>query len=510
MSQPVVGRKPAADEQPALGQPPATAQLRAGRPLALLDEQDLGWVDALVDVVVRHAGEAWRVALDEIEAGAWMAARARADRGGTSERPHVGDHTTRADGVVSDDHIARADRRLSERPHAGDSHAGNEPARPRADDESVRAHVGMAGPAPITRRSGTTPAREPTPRRINAAVAALRRLLGGRAYHASLARKARALVLGVPALDADARAARLAAAGVVLGLPSREIEQVLWADLPSERPIELRQGRPPAAEVAAHANVGLVQRSLRRAHAVELRVRGDAGPLVRAVAARGLIAVTSIAADGATVFEIAGPLALCHRTSVYGRALGGLVPLLGGCDDFEMQIRAEARGQLYELAVAAPALLPALPAPRPWKLVERLARDLEKRGFQVERAPAPLASPHGIVCPDLRVEFPAPPGEAVAPPLPGEACGAATADATRAREVVDVRSVWLEIVGFWTPEYLARKVARYAAAGIRDVVLCIDGERACDDDDPPAGACVVRFTRRIDADALAQLLGMGG
>jgi len=387
----------------------------------LLDEQDLGWVDALVDVVVRHAGEPWRAALDEIEAGAWMLGRARMQTG-VPERPHVADHATR----------------------------------------------------------------EPTPRRINAVVAAMRRLLGGRAVHASLARKARELVLGVPALDADARAARLAAAGVILGLASRDVEQVLWADLPNERPIELRQGRPPAAEVAAHANVGLAQRSLARAHAVELRVRGDAGPLMRAVAARGLIAATSLAPDGATVFAIAGPLALCHRTSVYGRALGGLVPLRGGCDDFEMQIRAEARGQLYELVVAAPALLPALPAPRPWKLVERLARDLEKRGFSLERAPAPIASPHGIVCPDLRVEVAAPSG------LAG-----------------DARSVWLEVVGFWTPEYLARKVARYAAAGIRDVVLCVDSERACDDDDPPAGACVVRFARRIDAGALAQLLGAG-
>jgi hypothetical protein len=307
-------------------------------------------------------------------------------------------------------------------------------------------------------------------------VAAIRRLLGGRAYQASLARRARVLVLGVPALDADARAARLAAAAVALQLAAHEVEQVLWADLPSERPIELLQGRPSAASVAAHANVGLVQRSLARAHAVELRIRGDAGPLMRAVAARGLIATTSIAADGATVFEIAGPLALCHRTSVYGRALGGLVPLLGGCEDFEMQIRAEARGQTYELVVAAPALLPALPPPRPWKLVERLARDLEKRGFAVTRTPPPIASAHGIVCPELRVE---------------------------ARG----RGVWLEIVGFWTPEFLARKVARYAAAGIRDVVLCVDGARACDDDDPPPGACVVRFERRIDADALAQLLG---
>jgi predicted nuclease of restriction endonuclease-like RecB superfamily len=361
------------------------------------------------------------------------------------------------------DHVTRLD--LSQRPHVGDHVTRDDaPERPHVRDHVTRA---------------------PTPRRITAAVAAMRRLLGGRAYHASLARKARALVLGVPALDGDARAGRLAAAGVILGLSSREIEQVLWADLPSERPIELVHGRPRAAEVAAHANVGLVQRALRRAHAVELRIRGDAGPVMRAIAARGLIAVTSVAADGATVFEIAGPLALCHRTSVYGRALGGLVPLLGGCDDFEMQIRAEAAGQLYELAVAAPALLPASPPPRPWKLVEQLARDLEKRGFAVARAPAPIASPHGLVGPDLRVDLAADRGDARG------------------------RAVWLEVVGFWTPEYLARKLARYAAAGVRDVVLCVDGDRACDDDDPPPGACVVRFTRRIDAGALAQLLGGG-
>jgi hypothetical protein len=58
---------------------------------------------------------------------------------------------------------------------------------------------------------------------------------------------------------------------------------------------------------------------------------------------------------------------------------------------------------------------------------------------------------------------------------------------------------------------LARKVARYRAAGMRDVILCVDVTRACDDtdgtDDPPPGACVVRFERRIAAGALVQLMG---
>jgi len=70
------------------------------------------------------------------------------------------------------------------------------------------------------------------------------------------------------------------------------------------------------------------------------------------------------------------------------------------------------------------------------------------------------------------------------------------------------RIIWVEIVGFWTPEYLARKLARYRAVGAGDVVLCVDASRACDDDDPPAGACVVRFQRRVHAGALLQLLGV--
>ena len=364
------------------------------RALPLLIDDDLPWVSALTDVVVRGAGQPWRLALDEIEAGAWM-----------------------------------PDARVI-------------PAR-----------------------------------RLAAAVNALRRMVDARSYRASLARRARELVLGAPARTDDVRDGRLAAAAMILGVSSRELDHLLWADLPRERPIELRTGRPAELEVAAHANVALVQRALRRAHSIELRVRGDAGPLLRAAAARGLIATTSLA-HGETILEIVGPLALCHGTTVYGRALGTLVPLLGSCEGFELVLRAEARGQRYELAVRSPALLPVGPPPRPWRVIDELARALERRGLTVDRAPAPLASGQALVCPDLRIRHGA-------------------------------RAFAVEVIGFWTPEYLARKLARYAAVGVTDVVLCVDATRACDDDDPPPGAWIVRFERRIDAGALAQLLGLG-
>lgn len=382
------------------------AAARTARPLALLGADDMPWLGALTDTVVRHAGQPWRLALEAIETGTWM----------------------------------------------------------------------TDAPAP----------REVPTRRVNAAVAALRRMLAGRAYNIALARKARSLVLGLPALTAEAREARVACAAVVLDLTPRELEQVLWADLPRERPIELPTGRPDELRVAAAANVGLVQRALRRAHAIELGIRGDAGPVLRGAAARGLLVTagereTTATEPGATriretVLDIVGPLALCHGTTVYGRALGTLVPLLGACDDFTLTIRAEARGQAYELSLASPALLPAGPAARPWAVVEQLARDLERLGIAVVRSPAAIASGGALVCPDLGVE-------------------------------VGGRVVWIEIVGFWTPEYLARKIARYRAAGAGEVVLCVDSTRACDDDDPPAGASLVRFERRIHAGALAQLLG---
>ena len=56
----------------------------------------------------------------------------------------------------------------------------------------------------------------------------------------------------------------------------------------------------------------------------------------------------------------------------------------------------------------------------------------------------------------------------------------------------------LEIVGFWTREYLADKLRRLRAAGIERIILCIDQERCCSDEELPPHACVVRYRGRVD------------
>ena len=59
----------------------------------------------------------------------------------------------------------------------------------------------------------------------------------------------------------------------------------------------------------------------------------------------------------------------------------------------------------------------------------------------------------------------------------------------------------MEILGFWTADYLARKLALLREAGLPNLILCVDetrGDDALPDEGLPPGARVVRFRRRID------------
>jgi predicted nuclease of restriction endonuclease-like RecB superfamily len=313
--------------------------------------------------------------------------------------------------------------------------------------------------------------------RLSAVTVALRRAGGSRSRHAAIARQARGLALGAPVFDAGERRARLAAAAVCLGIAAHELDAALWADLPGERAIELPDGRPQELAIAAAANVQLVQRALRRAQAVRVRMwptGGEAnadGSLLRAALSRGLLVTASRGPDRETVLDIVGPLALFHRTSVYARVLGQLVPLLASCDRFELVLECETGSAAYRAKLASPVLLPLVPVARASHLAEKLERDLARLApdLQIDIAHPVLAGTQ-LLCPDL---------------------------------VIDGRW-YVELVGFWTREHLVRKLERYREAGITDVILCIDETRACADDDLPAG--VVGFTRRVSAARVLELV----
>jgi uncharacterized protein len=313
---------------------------------------------------------------------------------------------------------------------------------------------------------------EPTSqRRFTAVVGAIQRILGGRERNTKIAQRTRSLVLGHPALTSDERQARIDHAALVLGMSARQIETLLWVDLPRERPVELPAGRPEELEVAAFANVALIQRALRRAQSVSLAIDGDPGPIVRAASLRGLIVSPHANGDGC-VLDIVGPLALCHKTSVYGRALGELVPYLADLRSWSLEIRVELPLARYSLHASSPVLLPApsarmMATPAPVMRLVRGVRRLEPT-LNVEAAPLVVRRGAIMVWPDL---------------------------------VIDTgwRRTYVELVGFWTRDYLERKLAAYRALDL-DVVLCVDNARAGTGEAPPPD--VLSFTKVAKADVL--------
>lgn len=326
------------------------------------------------------------------------------------------------------------------------------------------------------------------PAQVAAIVGALRRVTDRRAAHGGLARAVRGRVLGAPALDRDERDGRIAATAAALRITPADVEALLWADLALERPVALPDGRPAAPALAALANLDRIQRAVRRAHELELRIWEHGDQLARACARDGLLAQVSRAPDGATVLEIAGPLSLSHDAAPYGRALAALVPRLAAHARFRLELRTRVGDGAREhtILVEPPVRLPP-PPPRPRRRtgpIEHLAAELAAAGCALEHEPAPIPSGDQLLLPDLAI-----------------AAGAGRAPA------------WIELVGSPTDEHLARKLARYeaaaAAAGAppqarRRIVLCVDAARCprVARGGHASAPAILPFRRRIDAAAL--------
>ncbi|HUS30428.1 MAG TPA: DUF790 family protein [Kofleriaceae bacterium] len=346
-------------------------------------------------------------------------------------------------------------------------------------------------------------------KRVAAVLGAIQRVLG-RSTKADLARTCRALVLGRPALEPAERLDRIAAAARSLDISVATVEQLLWIDLPRERPVELPFGRPDELEIAAFANMQLIEKTLRRAQTAQLRIRGDAGPFLRGAARCGLLTtarpepvappvpvappedrtttredidhlhgaieqakpvrVEPVRVEPVTLIDIVGPLALFHRTAVYGRALSALVPLLAEVSAFELVVMSTGFKGEYAVELGSPALLPRTSAALhgPSKQAARLARELRELlpDRRITIAPPAVVADGAYLCPDLLV---------------GE--------------------TYVELVGFWTAEHLARKRGAYEAAGLR-VALCADELRGCAGEELPPD--VIGYTKYVDADVVAR------
>jgi hypothetical protein len=268
-----------------------------------------------------------------------------------------------------------------------------------------------------------------------------------------------------------------------LGVTADELQDSLFADLPGERLIAPLPSLSPA-ELALRTNLALVQALLSCATSVRIEAEGNSRALVRHAKLRGLICtVARRSGAGDAVLDLSGPFALFRHTRLYGRALGELVPLLPWCRRFHMLGNCVLEGQ--RLALELRPGDPIFPAVEPRRydsrLEEHFARDFRRLApeWDVVREPEPVPVGSTLIFPDFALQH-----------------------------RTDTARRWLlEIVGFWTPDYVANKLALYRRARLTNLILCIDEDRNCAEADLPSAALVVRFRRRVDAAAVLRCVG---
>ena len=313
----------------------------------------------------------------------------------------------------------------------------------------------------------------------------LARLWGKRRPATIPPRKARAAVFVEAARFDKGRDEVLTLVAASLGVTARELQEALFADLPGERLVAAPARPLSAGELALRTNLAIAQAFLFRSMAVAIEMEGNARAVVRHAKLRGLIC-TIIPRDGTrhALLEISGPYALFRQTLLYGRALGELLPLLAWCRRF--RLRAECIVRRRRLTLQLGSGDPIFPGnePRAYdsKLEERFAIDFRRiaRDWDVIREPEPIQAGDVLLFPDFALQHRS-----------------------------DNRRWLLEILGFWTPDYIARKLALLRTANLPNLILCIDETRNCAAAELPPSTRVVPFRRRIEAATVLDLIEGG-
>ena len=285
--------------------------------------------------------------------------------------------------------------------------------------------------------------------------------------------KAREVVFCARAAQPEAtRSAALQVASSTLGVDLASIERSLFADLPGEKLVCAPAVIQSPNDIALRTNQLIIRSLLFHARRVRIKAEGALRPLVRQAKLRGLIC--TVTKGDMPILDLSGPFTVFRHTLLYGRALGELVQFLPYCARFNLRANCVLRGQeaILDVETGDPIFPAQAPKPYDSKLEERFAKDLRKAApdWDLVREPEPISVAGTIIFPDFLLRH----------------------------RLCPERSFLIEIMGFWSADYVARKLALLRQANLANLILCIDVERVCGEGELPADARVVRFRRRID------------
>ena len=372
--------------------------------------------------------------------------------------------------------------------------------------EEYERHVGLPRRVLDERLAGPLPAHLPR-RRSRAVLAVLDKLLPAVPDRRAEARALRRFVFTQAAQlrgsDPNWRGQVLGRACRRFGLSRAQVQEALYGDVPPNRRLAEPEQRPTVEEVVARANMLVAQSLLMRSHVLSVSLDSQVEAVVRTAKLLRLLCVVregpSGAGQGSTSrpaeargpsgahplrgglrLELSGPLSLFRQTLRYGRALASLLPVVVAAPRWSVEALCEIHGRRYRYRVGHwESVLSPTSLPRRFdsKLEERFLRDFQKLApdWDVLREPRALRAGGQLIFPDFGL---VPPGRPES-------------------------MVLVELVGYWTPGYLHRKLAALRALRRQPFVVCVDESLAVGQD-WPEGLAVCFFRRRVDASAVLE------
>lgn len=263
-----------------------------------------------------------------------------------------------------------------------------------------------------------------------------------------------------------------------LGLSVDATDAQLFSDFPGERRLCLPSPLPDPHWLATCTNLALAQGLLRLASEITIELYGGARAVVRHIHLRRLLyTIVRLESEGVRL-QISGAFSLFRHTTMYGHALASILPIISWCERFSLEACCVLRGRTItaQLCSGNPIALGEPPREYDSRLEERFARDFARANLDWDliREPEPIEAGDAIIFPDFAIVHRRDPS----------------------------KRFLLEIVGFWTPDYLDEKLRRLRNMPSVPLVLCIDRELNCGAGDLPVHARVVWFRKRIEPGAV--------
>jgi predicted nuclease of restriction endonuclease-like RecB superfamily len=257
----------------------------------------------------------------------------------------------------------------------------------------------------------------------------------------------------------EERAEAVAVAADRLGVDTDSVEQSLYADRDENQVLASFDPRWTPKTLLEQYDLSLAQTAL--FDAIEVRVRSsEPADLVSAVKRLGLIYEVRQTDDGRELV-VTGPGSLFRSTRRYGTSFARLLRSVAKTDEWRLSATIDDRGRertmtLTDEDVSVPGVEPVAEPTYDSTVESEFAAAFESldTDWSLVREPEPLETGNRVMIPDFAFDY-APAGAEVG-------------------SVADRFRIYFEIMGFWTPEYVEKKLSQLETVEDVELLVAVD------------------------------------